>query len=281
MKQPITVLTFLLFGIYACNNSVEQVQSEKQNSDTIIDNTSSEIQKNIDTTDSNHQTSPEIKIENLKILRTGDFHDDEVWDNADHETWFGLFKSEQGFYLKKTKVNTQRVNDPIVDSENEKTGWEISTNNKDVCLILISHKEPLTFLTDRNVKNVAFSKNHIYPGDTLTFKYLGIEYKIFATGKKKKISPESEQFDVQDYKLYIKAIIEGQNRTSLLVAQPNFDDNMISVLFGGDIDGDGILDLIIDTSRHYNKTSPTLYLSLPAENGEVVKLMGSHSSVGC
>lgn len=56
---------------------------------------------------------------------------------------------------------------------------------------------------------------------------------------------------------------------------------MINLIFVGDIDGDGILDLIIDTSRHYNATSPTIYLSRPADNGEVVKPIGGHTSVGC
>lgn len=92
---------------------------------------------------------------------------------------------------------------------------------------------------------------------------------------------EPEWFEVWNYKLYLTAEIKGQKRKSLLVAQPNFDDQMINLIFAGDIDGDGILDLIIDTSRHYNVTSPTIYLSKPAGNEEVVKPIGGHTSVGC
>lgn len=51
-------------------------------------------------------------------------------------------------------------------------------------------------------------------------------------------------------------------------------------LFQGE-KGDGVLDLIIDTSNHYNGESPTIYLSRPAENGEVVKPVGGYSWVGC
>lgn len=92
---------------------------------------------------------------------------------------------------------------------------------------------------------------------------------------------EPEWFEVWNYKLYLTADIKGQKQTSLLVAQPDFDDEMVNLIFAGDIDGDGILDLILDTSRHYNVTSPTIYLSRPASTNEVVKPVGSHTRVGC
>jgi hypothetical protein len=87
--------------------------------------------------------------------------------------------------------------------------------------------------------------------------------------------------EIWNYKLYLTASRNGQSIIELLVAQPNFDDQMIKILFAGDIDGDGFLDLIIDTSRHYNSTIPTLYLSKPAAGGHLVKPVGQHETVGC
>ncbi len=86
---------------------------------------------------------------------------------------------------------------------------------------------------------------------------------------------------MQNYKLYLTANINGKETTQLLIAQPNFDDNMIEIIFAGDIDGDNLMDFIIDTSRHYNMFSPTLYLSKPAGKGQIVKPVGSHVIVGC
>lgn len=121
----------------------------------------------------------------------------------------------------------------------------------------------------------------IFPGDTMGINYLGIDYKIFATGGSKKGADDLIPSKVWNYKLYINDTINGLQHKSLLVAQPNFDDRMINLIFAGDIDADGILDLIIDTSRHYNATSPTICLSKPADKGEVVKPIGGHTSIGC
>lgn len=281
MKQKILALTFAVFSLTACNNLNRQNNLVKETStvDTLGRAIEGSNVNDIDTVSYDYSYFPIDSLFTTKVLTVGTFHDDEVWESADKEKWFGLFKSNTGFYLQETKLKTKRVYDQIVDeNENEKTGWEVQTINKDTSIILI---ETSNFLTPHSVKQAILSKEQLYPGDTLRINYLGIDYKIFATGGKKKVQDDPEWFDVWNYKLYMTATIKGQQKTSLLVAQPNFDDQMINLIFAGDIDGDGILDLIIDTSRHYNATSPTIYLSKPADNGEVVKPIGGHTSVGC
>lgn len=281
MKQKILALTFAVFSLTACNNLNKQNNLVKETStvDTLASAIKDSNVNDIDTVSYDYSYFPIDSLFTTKVLTVGTFHDDEVWESADKEKWFGLFKSNTGFYLQETKLKTKRVYDQIVDeNENEKTGWEVQTINKDTSIILI---ETSNFLTPHSVKQAILSKEQVYPGDTLRINYFGIDYKIFATGGKKKVQNDPEWFDVWNYKLYMTATIKGQQKTSLLVAQPNFDDQMINLIFAGDIDGDGILDLIIDTSRHYNSTSPTIYLSKPADNGEVVKPIGGHTSVGC
>ena len=56
---------------------------------------------------------------------------------------------------------------------------------------------------------------------------------------------------------------------------------MTSIIFSGDIDGDGLLDLVIDLSNHYNVSNPALFLSKPATSDNAVKLVGQHLRVGC
>lgn len=276
-KQTILILFFVVFGLTACNNSSRQIITENQ---MAAGNTSStKTVSDNDTIVYDYYSFPIDSTFTTQVLTVGTFHGDEVWENADKLKWFGLFQNKEGFYVAETKLKTKRVNDGIVDeNENEKTGWDVQTVNKDTSIILI---EGVNFLTPRNVQQAVLSKEQIFPGDTLRINYLGIDYEIFATGGKKKVQGDPDWFDVWNYKLYLTATIKGQLHKNLLVAQPNFDDQTINLIFAGDIDGDGILDLIIDTSRHYNATSPTIYLSKPADNGEVVKPIGGHTSVGC
>ena len=281
-KQTILALAFVAFGLIACNNSSRQ--SNTENTSVTVDTLSSAVaasnSADNDTITYDYSTFPNESSYSTKVLTVGTFHEDEVWESAKDENWYGVFNGRNGSYISQTKIKSVKVFDPLLDEDSlkDKTGWDVEAINKDTCIILIAG---IDFLSNRQIKQRVLSKEQIFPDDTLRINYLGIDYKIFATGGKKKVQDDPEWFDVWNYKLYLTATIKGQHLESLLVAQPNFDDQMIKLIFAGDIDGDEILDLIIDTSRHYNATTPTIYLSRPAENGEVVKPIGGHTSVGC
>ena len=268
------------FVLTACNSINTQTTDKVENSqiDTVVANrtlhTSSTEASNYD-----YVVFPIDSLLKAKVLTTGSFHSDEVWETADKEKWIGIFKNKESFYLKETTVKTKRVHDEIVDeNKNEKSGWEVTISNKDSSIILI---EALPYLAGGKIKTVALSKKFIYPDETLSLSYLGNQYKLIASGSKKNEQQGPEAFEVYNYKLYLTANINGKETTQLLVAQPDFDDKMIELLFAGDIDGDGILDFIIDTSRRYNMIIPTVYLSKFTDNGQIVKPVGSHVSIGC
>ena len=271
-KQILIIITFSTLGMSSCNNLSQN--SKNENKTSVTDKKPIVIQpkKNSDTI-----ALPLDSIYSVKILTVGTFHDNEVSNNDKNQQWLGLFKNKKGFYLKRTKIRTEKINDLTLDTEEEKTGWEVSTIIKDTCMILI---EPLPFLKERKIKKFKLAKDTIFPNDTLQFKYLGIDYNLFATGNKEIVNEGLKQVEIWNYKLYLVAEIKGQKRTSLLVNQGNFNYDMIQIIFAGDIDGDGILDLIINTPRYYYERSPTLYLSRPANNEEVVKRIGAHTTVG-
>lgn len=214
----------------------------------------------------------------VKVLTTGLFHSDEVWPTATKERWFGLFRSKGSFYVNETSLTVKRIHDVVVDEDDQETGWQVTTNNADTSIILMGS---VSLLTNRKVEPVRLPQDIIYPGDTMAFNYKGMSYRLFATGNKKQDDKTGEVFEVTDYKLFIATTKEGLEVTQLLVAQPSFEDNMIDIIFAGDIDGDGILDMVIDIASHYNNTIPTLYLSKPAYNKRLLKPVGMHSAVGC
>jgi hypothetical protein len=212
-----------------------------------------------------------------RVLTTGQFHEDEVSKEDAKRSWYGIFKNNEGYYLDSTTIQTKRVEDPVSDEGGKKTGWDVKTANNDTSLLLFSGVDGLS---KRKIAPVELSKQQILPGEQVSFTYNGISYTLYATGNKKK-EAGSEYYIVTNYELFLKATINGAERRQLLVASGTFDDAMVEILFAGDIDGDAIPDLIINTSNHYNATVPTLYLSKPAGSTQLLKIMGMHVSLGC
>jgi len=279
IRNSISCLISFVFGLIACNTVSNQTTGAK--TAILMDTVAAASVKNEAAGADNEGETifPSDSLFPGTILTTGTFHEDEVWPGVEKENWYGLFKGKNGFYLQQTEIKTERIYDPILDgNEGEKTGWEVTTKKGDTNHLLIAD---LPFLQNRKVPSVTLGKDFIYPGDTLGFSFAGSDYKLFATGAMKKDPTDPEAVDVRNYKLYLLSAKEGQQVRQLLVAQPSFEEKMVEVLFAGDIDGDGILDLIIETSAHYNEISPTLYLSRPAGEKEIVKPVARHTSVGC
>lgn len=214
-----------------------------------------------------------------KIITTGGFHGDEVWDNLEKDNWLGLFKSAEKHYIAATPVTVKEVFDPVLDEDStkESTGREVNIENKDTCLLLLSHLGDL--IQEHDVESVPLPVNEVKPGESITIRYKEVTYTLSATGEKRMVQENDEY--IWNYKLYLTATKNGTTIKQLLAAFPSFDDAMVTLVFAGDIDGDGMLDLIMDTSNHYNVTVPTLYLSKPAAAGELLKIMGVHIAVGC
>jgi hypothetical protein len=212
------------------------------------------------------------------ILTTGLFHDEEVSKADRSRNWYALFQNTNGYYVDTARVVIKRASDPLADEEPGKlTGWQVETANIDTSLLLFAG---VNGLNKRQIKEVTLRKKAIQAGESVTYTYNGITYTLFATGTKVQQEP-GVPVTVSNYRLFIKATINGTERTQMLVAARELDDQIAGIIFAGDIDGDDIPDLIIDTSNHYNVTAPTLYLSKPAGSNEVLKMMGLHVSAGC
>lgn len=224
------------------------------------------------------QEYPQTSRLSLQLTGTGNFHEDEASASMTQKDWMGLFLSkDQQWYIRSTKLHLSRVHDPVSDDdESQRSGWYISTSDKDSCLLLAAGT---TIWKEGEVPVVPIQGLTLYPGDSAVFEFLGIQYKMEATGRK--LTGESGVVTVEDFRLFLYAVINGQEQKALLVAQPNLNETMIQVMFAGDMDGDGRLDLLLDTYSHGNGTQPTLYLSNTAPSGEWIAPVGFYTVTGC
>jgi hypothetical protein len=264
----------ILIPFSACNTNAPVEESQT------TENDSSEVEIEIDTVKEEQEELPPLDPSfdyQANILQETYYHSDEVMDNVNDLEWWGLFKSEEGFcYVDPATMSAERVNDGILDGINEQTGWEIKVDNDDYTVLLINN---LDFIVARDVKEFEVAEKMILPGEELKIEYLGRSYRFYAEGELERSTNYGNL--IRDYQLFMTISAEGDERTQLMTEVEYFDDSMVQILFIGDIDGDGILDLVLDNSYHYNVTFPTLYLSRPASEDQILKKVGELQSVGC
>ncbi|MFD0763416.1 hypothetical protein ACFQZI_01035 [Mucilaginibacter lutimaris] len=222
---------------------------------------------------------PADTIYPARILTGGGvFHEDEVDPHSSKYKWMGIFKTDTGYYIRPTQIKLTRENDAVLDEAGQKTGWMVSPSVKDTSILLISG---LDYLQSRPITAIPFKNEYILPGEHEDFICNGIKYILYATGTNKSTSLKREPYNVSGYKLFIKAVIGGQEYNQVLLSVAMFDDVISTLIFIGDIDGDGRPDLIMDTTNDYNMQRATLYLSKPAETGKLLKVVGWHAISGC
>lgn len=210
-----------------------------------------------------------------RVLTGGAFHEEEGWEGMEGGTWYGVYDDKLGAFLEETSISATRVYDPIADpDEATKTGWEVVDSHPGSAILLISGIE----LENHVMNALTPGVREILPGDTVQFG-MGIKsYSLFATGD---VIPDSEYPELHWYENYRLFLAEKNGLTQQLVFHETFDDAMVQVLFVGDIDGDELPDLIIDTARHYNVSCPTLFLSSKASDDALLRIVGWHESTGC
>ncbi|UOE51554.1 hypothetical protein MTO98_10735 [Mucilaginibacter sp. SMC90] len=205
------------------------------------------------------------------------FHGGEVALDWGKYHWKGLFKSAGGYYVASTSLVIKKAHDDLFDNEGQTTGVEITKSVKDSTLLLFSG---ITGITNRPVEQIDVKVTELFPGRSTRFTNNNITYTLYATGNRK-YDIVAKDYVVTNYRLFIKAVINGKLFDQMLASAPSFDDAQTQILFVGDIDGDKVPDLILDTTPEYNVKQPTLYLSKPATNGNLLKVMGLHIVTGC
>jgi len=209
----------------------------------------------------------------VKILLTGAFHKDDITPNSAKLKWKALFKANDKFFIKDADVKFSRTHDGEMDDHSQNTGWLVQCNEKDSTKLLISG---VNDLNTGEINPISLPKTTLLPGEKQEFTYSGINYILYASGKKK-------DGYIYNYKLFLMATVKGHSFNQLLVAQPFFgeaftDQVLTTIYFAGDIDGDNIPDFLIDTTDALTATAPGLYLSKPAGDKAILKLVASCGS---
>lgn len=216
-------------------------------------------------------TSAQKRIPSISLITTGEFHGDEITAKSG-ERWLGLFPTSGGFALLPATLKVETVLDPVVDQNAKvKTGKKVSVIHPRKPLFLLKRAD---FLRSNAVKTVfAGTENNLVNGESVDLRLDGKSYKLKVVSD----DPTPVNYVVANSKLILSSGAKSQVIFS--VEAPN--DGGWSLLWAGDLDGDGKLDLYMDLHNNYNSTQRRLFLSSQASRKNLVKEVAEFTSVGC
>jgi hypothetical protein len=222
------------------------------------------------------------KTGEILLVETGGFHGNEV-KAKDGEKWLGLYVTRGGSSLITSKVKVERVVDEIVDvNERQMTGKSVSVDHPSKPVFLVKGAAmfkpgPVTTIYQggRTEMHELINDYDLKSRKTFRLKLGAQEYQLKVIGRN--YSPE-QQLEFLDIKL---ALTSGAKTQILYSVKDTSETNSWNLLWAGDADGDGKLDLYVDVSWHYNVSETRLFLSSQAKPGQFVKEVAKFVTTGC
>lgn len=215
--------------------------------------------------------SAHAKEVDVSILQNSTYHEDEIVDVRNGESWVAIVESNGKYTAKQVTVSVKTVRDAIVDPENGPfTGKEVTSEPTAIFLIkgipLKSGASVKSYLIDTSP--IADGRSVEIQGGLSTVKLLG----------KNGIHLKGDGYETNDAYQLIGKI---DNEEFTFVAPTILDDNFPHLIWAGDLNNDDQPDLLIDTSNHYNLSIPTLFLSNVSKNKITYNKVVERRSVGC
>lgn len=230
---------------------------------------------------------PVFSIADYAIQPPGQFHRGEPVAR-DGERWLALRMDRMDAALVPVAVRVATVEDPLVDEPGgEHTGQAVSTEPEDAAIVMLLRGPALVAgaLDEATLHPPGIGEG---PRIDTRLAFRDAHYRLRSECTPRRHPPREGQF-LSDCRIVLR---EAGGREQVLARMDGYanapgepawlgNDAAPALLFAGDLDRDGELDLLFDDSDHYNISRPTLFLSSQAAPGELLGKVASHESVGC
>lgn len=196
------------------------------------------------------------------ILLPGTYHDGEVPFSLKPVLWYGLYLENRQYVIRPCSVNFTRVHDLVTDMEEEQTGFRVTASDAENLVVLLD-----TSLISTSRKIIAPEAEfpvRIDPDDTLELSM-----------------PEASGYIITAHDGSSWLEFEEVQQKLTEVYAPGSDEHL-ELIWAGDLDGDGKIDLLMNDILHYNTwINYRLFLSTAAAKGELVGEVAQLIAVGC
>ena len=194
----------------------------------------------------------------VRILQVGEFFCEITAEP--NKVWLGLYPTKSGHNLMPTTVRVDAFYDPAIGDDEDVTGaTRVSVPGQNAPLFLI---KGLDSLKAGMVKTLFSGRLPLERSLEFTLDNEST-YTIAAFG-----GLESNSGSV-DYRV---ELVKG-SRSQVICSFDRSDAAVTYLLWAGDLDRDGQLDMLIDTVCDYNASGPMLFLSSLAEDGDLLQMV--------
>lgn len=214
----------------------------------------------------------------IQILEAGEHHGGEVPADA-AGNWFALVDGAGGPSLRRVRVSVVTVKDEIVDEGDEMTGKRVDVSPAVEPMILLRGVRGLkagrvaTALIDAGIDTEQGITTRL--GDRTYDFYLHCHPLPPVEGQlQDRCDLMLRSSSIEQVLFSYGAYYEGNDRIWSSEDQPR-------VVWAGDLNGDGALDVLLNTSDHYNVDETRLYLSTAEGSSVLVKEVAVHTMTGC
>ena len=206
----------------------------------------------------------------IRLLEAaGPFHGNEVPPIAG--TWFGLGRTEGGFAWRGYRVTETMVPDPVIDTEGKMTAKQITAEGP-----------PPVFLAQGLPFREGRVASAFWSDSPLSIDYGTNSVTIGLGNQAVTVTLEHAPDHVANPRQRERLVLESRGIRQVLMEWPDGRfDAPVSLIWAGDLDRDGKLDLYMNLSDHYNVSNRTLLLSARAARGDIVTQVAVWSTTGC
>lgn len=189
------------------------------------------------------------------------------------KTWMEFYRDVKTgeYHVAKAQYAIGTYHDDCLGLDQEKLK---SSRN---CLFYLN----MPTLKETKVDSISIGTGYITPKHPFVINFNGSRYTLQAEAQISEdhiFNPDQEYGYWKKYRMTLK---KDDLPEALLFNIPEFTDSVLRLLFAGDIDGDGKLDLVFDSHTWYESDAKTVFLSSLATDGIIVKAASFELSYDC
>jgi hypothetical protein len=200
-----------------------------------------------------------------------------TWSSG--EIWWGVFASGNGFALQPATLSVTPCRD-IYDESDELTGKKTAVEGEQQPLFLVKAlKNPVA----GPMLTVFRGTLSLLPGREVSFGIGGRQnLQLQTKGTQVPLEEANNRFgDIVNYELTVTGGKDNVVPQVLVRTDAVWSDGIPRLHWVGDLDRDGLLDFLLDTSMHYAAANTQLYLSSEAGDTDVAAPVATMPSSGC